>query len=386
MKLIICGDSHIGAVYSLGGPNESGGNTRVDDYEKSLNHIVDYAIANNADAFIQTGDVFDSRTPTPEHLDVFNRAIKKLSNSNIISLIIMGNHDYRRIGTNFTSAINSLSAKEYPNVRILLNPEVISIQKDNEKTNVLLIPFRDRKMYSGKTTKEVCDQFAEHMTSLLENCSNDPTVAIGHNFYFDGSYNHYGGEEIFVYPSTFKKCDFIAMGHYHDFKIISKREPLAIYTGSMEKLNFGDKDNTKYFIEYDTVSKKPKAIKVPSRKLLDLHLDFSKINSDDYMAEIFSELSKIDLSDAIVRLKISINENKRIFIKTNEIEKMLYSNNVFYVSKVILEVIADRIIRDQKILEFKSDFDIFKAFLHSQTELDDCDINDILLEAKQIIG
>ena len=44
MRVVVCGDSHIGATFGLGKSNGSGGNTRVDDYEKSLNYIVDYCI------------------------------------------------------------------------------------------------------------------------------------------------------------------------------------------------------------------------------------------------------------------------------------------------------------------------------------------------------
>src|SRR5690606_10388512 len=98
MKVVICGDSHIGAVFGLGGPNGKGGNTRIDDYEKTLNYIVDYCIENNVDVFVQTGDAFDKRNPTAEQLEVFNRALKKLSTHNIFSVVIMGNHDYKKTG------------------------------------------------------------------------------------------------------------------------------------------------------------------------------------------------------------------------------------------------------------------------------------------------
>ena len=45
MRIVVCGDTHIGAVFGLGRPNGKGGNTRVDDYKKTLNHIIDYTIS-----------------------------------------------------------------------------------------------------------------------------------------------------------------------------------------------------------------------------------------------------------------------------------------------------------------------------------------------------
>ena len=52
MRAVICGDTHIGAVFGLGRPNGLGGNTRVDDYEATLNSIIDYTISSKADIMI----------------------------------------------------------------------------------------------------------------------------------------------------------------------------------------------------------------------------------------------------------------------------------------------------------------------------------------------
>ena len=96
MKIVICGDTHIGAVFGLGMPTITGGNTRIDDYEFTLNYIVDYCIDNSIDVFVQTGDLFDSRNPSPEHMSIVNNALRRLSSAGIVSAVIMGNHDYRR--------------------------------------------------------------------------------------------------------------------------------------------------------------------------------------------------------------------------------------------------------------------------------------------------
>ena len=127
MRAVICGDTHIGAVFGLGRPNGKGGNTRVDDYEKTLNSIIDHTIDSGADIFIQTGDLFEHRDPSPQHMKIVDKALKRLSNANIATFVIMGNHDYKRSGSEFTSAISSLAACEYPNVRMLLDPEVVEV-------------------------------------------------------------------------------------------------------------------------------------------------------------------------------------------------------------------------------------------------------------------
>jgi len=198
MRVVICGDSHIGATFGLGKSNGSGGNTRVDDYEKSLNYIVDYCISEGVDAFVQTGDMFESRSPSPEHMDIVDSALKKLSDANITSVVIMGNHDYRRSGDSFTSAISSLPAKNYPNVRLVLEPQNILISNDlGEGVNVVLIPYRDRRMYDGENIREQSQNYNIHIKSIIDSISNKhPIMSVGHNFFYEGSYNDYGGTEI----------------------------------------------------------------------------------------------------------------------------------------------------------------------------------------------
>lgn len=387
MRLVICGDTHIGAIFGLGKATKEGGNTRVDDYEKLLNYIVDYAISTGADAFIQTGDVFDSRNPAPEHMSVLNRAIKKLSMANITSIIIMGNHDYRKVGETFTSAISSLAAKDYPNVRLVLNPEVIKFYKNREvSANIVLLPFRDRKMYAGKTTEEDSLLYEDEIKDLISQCTpGSPTIAVGHNFYHTGSYNDYGGAEVLARVDAFKQCDFVAMGHYHQFKIINRKDPIAVYTGSMEKLNFGDEKVDKFFIDYDTESKKTKVLKCPSRPLLDVSINLEQSDHNNFLELLKNNIEELDLKEKIVRVKLIIRDNLAPFIKKNDVEKILYSSGAFFVSKVTVEPIVTRMIRDEAILNHKDDFSMFKAFIEDQGSITEEEREIILVEAKKIM-
>jgi DNA repair protein SbcD/Mre11 len=387
MRIIICGDTHIGAVFGLGRATKDGGNTRIDDYERTLNYIVDHAIQSGADAFIQTGDAFDSRNPAPEHLNVLNRALRRLSMANITSIIIMGNHDYRKTGDTFTSAISSLAAKDYPNVRVVLSPEIIKLHGPN-KTNasLILIPYRDKRMYTGKNTEENSLLYEAEVKGLISQCEpGSPIVAVGHNFYHTGSYNDYGGAEVLARTEAFAGCDLVAMGHYHQFKIISKRDPIAIYTGSMEKLNFGDQDVDKVFIDFDTATKRTKVMKCPSRLLEDISINLSEADHNNFIDLFKEKVSEFDLTDRIVRVKIIIRDNLAPFIKKHDIEKILYGAGSFYISKVAIEPIVTRMVRDEAILNHKDDYAMFEAFLRGQASMDEDERLIILAEAKKIM-
>lgn len=387
MRVVICGDSHIGAVYGLGYSNKSGVNSRLDDYEKTLNYIVDYAIQNNVDAFIQTGDVFDSRTPIPEHMDVFNKALRKLSMANVTSIIIMGNHDYRRSGDGFTSAITSLAARDYSNVRIILEPEVLKLSgKNDEALNVLLLPYRDRRMYDGKSTEEDSKAYQDEVLFHINECDNNfPIIAVGHNFYYDGSYNDYGGTEILVKPEIFEKCDMVTMGHYHQFKIFKRKEPIAFYIGSMEKLNFGDGKIDKFFIDYNTQTKQSKIIKAPVRNLEDIVLDLSSIGYESFYTTLMEKITDFNLEDKIVRLRVLVRDTLVNILSKADIEKILNEKKPFYISKIIIEPVILKVIKDNIILNHNDDLSLFRAFLETQTNIEKEESVNIMSEVKKII-
>lgn len=385
MKIVICGDTHIGAIYGLGGPNGNGGNTRLDDYERTLNYIADYCIENKIDVFIQTGDLFDKRNPTFEQINVVDAVIRKLSANNIFTAIIMGNHDYKRSGNSFSSAITSIPAKDCPNTRVLLEPELIHYSNDNGDVNMLLLPFRDRKMYAGKNNKEDSILYENEFKNLLKDRFNAPTIAVGHNFFFEGNYSDYGGSEVLANINAFSECDLVAMGHYHSFKFLKSKNPIALYTGSMEKLNFGDANIDKVFIEYDTLTKEVQVHKTPVREVVDLSVDLTSSTELSFYDDLFLKVDVFNISNKIIRLKIVVDEKIFHFVNKNKIEKELYERNVFFISKIIFEQVYKKMVCDTSILEHKDNLSMFNAFVESQN-FDDDIREQILLEARNIIG
>lgn len=386
MKTVICGDTHIGNVMSMGHPNGSGGNTRVDDYEKSLNFIIDYAIENNVEVFIQTGDLFEVRNPTTEHIQIADRAIKRLSDANIFTIVIMGNHDYRKTGDSYTSALATMQANSYKNVRILLKPEsIIYSNKDGESQAMLLIPYRDKRMYSGSGAKECTDLFNSHLKELAERIPDDiPSIAVGHNFFFEGNYFDYGGHEVLVSPESLKKMSGVVMGHHHEFRRIRKSSPAAFYVGSLEKTNFGDIDTDKFFLVFNSKEKSFDQLKIPTRSLIDLSFDLSASTAFTYLQDYGEQLKKWDLSQKICRAKIKIKDGTQALFSRGEIEKTLYTAGAFHVSKIIWDVEQVKLEKDKDILSHKTDYDIFQAFAKTQGLQDDF-LNKLLEEAKKIM-
>ena len=191
-------------------------------------------------------------------------------------------------------------------------------------------------------------------------------IAVGHNFFYEGSYNDYGGAELMVRPNAFRGCDVAMMGHLHQFRVLRKTAPVCIYTGSMERSNFGDANIDKYFIDYNIGRKKAKFCKIPSRGLLDVTEDLADGGFSDISDLLCESIDKLDVTDKIVRYKEIIDEKVLPAVDKMFIQSRLYDNGAFHVSKVIIEVLTKRVIRDSSVLNYKDDSSMFRAFVDSQ--------------------
>lgn len=387
MKTLILGDSHIGCVQNLGKPNGAGGNTRVDDYERSLNFVVDYAIRTKADILVQTGDLFETRSPTTEHIQIADRAIKRLSDAGIFTIVIMGNHDYKKTGETFTSALATMQANSYQNVRILLEPEVINYSnKSGDSQSMILLPYRDRRMYPGATIKESTDLYNQHIKNLAAKVDGkSASLAVGHNFFFDGNYFDFGGHEVLASPDSFTGIDAVVMGHYHTAKSVRKANPIAHYCGSMERTNFGDADVMKFFSVFDSATKTFQQIKIPVRDLLDIVLDLSASTAFTYLTDYKGQIADHDFQDKICRIKIKIKDGMQNLLSRPDLERLVYEAGAYFVSKVSWDVERVRLEKDKDILSNKTDFEIFQAFAKTQ-DIEAGFLQKILEEAKKIMG
>ena len=384
MKVAICGDVHFGAIFGLGKPNSSGGNTRLDDYENTFNYIVDKCVELGVDAFVQTGDLFEKRNPSPIEIGIADRCIRRLSSANIATFIIMGNHDYKRHAGTYTSSLSSLPAKHYPSIRILTSPETVFVSnKVGERINLALMPFRDKRMYSVKGTKECSEAYEEEVWNMLEESNKKfPTIFVGHNFFYEGSYNQYGGSEVLIKPDAFRNYNAAFMGHLHGSRKVNKN---CYYTGSMERNNFGEAGETKYFFIYDTVTDSVSKHEIPTRGLKNIEFSTKAESAVDAEKEIFEKIESFDLSDKIVKAKFFIKESVISMVSKNKIESKLYERGCYFLSRLILESTQEEVVRDLSPLKSEGDFELFKKFLESQN-LTDSKKESLIKKASEIMG
>lgn len=288
MRIVHISDTHLGySAYSKMDPVD-GINQREADIYAAFQRAVDKAIELKPDVVIHSGDLFDTVRPQNRAIDFALRQLIRLSQAGIETVLISGNHSTPRLretGNIFRifEHLEHLHPVHEPGERRIVigdlaiaaiphsvNPSIpdlvakASPSKD-AKFNVLVI---HAGILDSKTYK--MDEFNEQ---------NVPLSSIGTGW------------------------DYVALGHFHRF---SKVRQNAYYSGSTERLGFGEADQEKGLVEVDLESHKVTFHKIETRDMADLPgLDAAGLASSEILQKARALLSSSSVDDKIVRLVIS---------------------------------------------------------------------------------
>jgi exonuclease SbcD len=265
MKLLHFADAHIDmANYGRHDP-ESGLPFRVLDFLKSLDTIIDTAINEKVDLVIFAGDAYKDRAPAPTFQREWGKRIMRLSAAKIPTLLLVGNHDLSpSIGR--ANAIEEFDTLQVPFVRVIAKPELVTAKQLGIPAQVIGLPWISRSglMAALETDEaapaEIFSQIEERLTELvqgyLEKIDTSLPVILTAHASVQGA--TFGAERMvmlgadLVLPGSLVKdprLDYVALGHIHKPQNLNEgQHPPVIYPGSIERVDFGEARDDKFFI------------------------------------------------------------------------------------------------------------------------------------------
>ncbi|MEW6029154.1 MAG: metallophosphoesterase family protein [Chloroflexota bacterium] len=324
MKLLHFADAHIDmANYGRHDP-ASGLPLRVLDFLKSLDTIVDAAIDEKVDLVIFAGDAYKDRAPAPTFQREWGKRIMRLSQANIPTLLLVGNHDLSPAAGR-AHAVQEFDTLQVPFVRVLDRPEFLRPSDLWDlPLQVIALPWVSRSGLmaatdtEGMLPSEVYAEVEKRLNDLVEDWIVEadeslPLVLTAHASVQGAVYGSERtvmlGADLVLSPSMVKnpRLDYVALGHIHKPQDLNEgAHPPVIYPGSIERVDFGEAGDEKYFVVADV--KKGKA-KVDWRKLTGARPFIDRrvtLESDQNVTEALkSALPKPkDIDGAIVRLTV----------------------------------------------------------------------------------
>jgi DNA repair protein SbcD/Mre11 len=323
MRLLHFADAHIDmANYGRHDP-ETGLPMRVLDFLKSLDTIVDTAVSEKVDLVIFAGDAYRDRSPAPTFQREWGKRIIRLSKAGIRTLLLVGNHDISpALGR--ANAIQEFDTLDIPHVTVLAKPQFLSAGLLGLPAQVIAIPWVSRSGLVAATDTSVVDSsetftnIEERLTELvnlwLEQADASlPTILTAHASVQGAKY---GSERTvmlgadLVLPGSLVRdgrLDYVALGHIHKPQDLNENAyPPVIYPGSIERVDFGEAGDDKFFIIAEIEKQNTK---VEWRQLTGIRpfIDrFIQLESpDDVTAALKSALpAPGNMADAIVRLTV----------------------------------------------------------------------------------
>ncbi len=322
MKLLHFADAHIDmANYGRHDP-ETGLPLRVLDFLKSLDTIVDAAISEKVDMVIFAGDAYKDRSPAPTFQREWGKRIIRLSQAKIPTLLLVGNHDLSPAAGR-AHAIQEFDTLQVPYVKVLQKPEFLTPSELwDVPVQVIAMPWISRSGLmasmesSASDTKELFSNLESRISELVETWVEEadkelPLILTAHAS-VEGAM--FGAERMvmlgsdLVLPTALVKdtrLDYVAMGHIHKPQDVNKgHHPPVIYPGSIERVDFGEAKDDKFFIIAEVTRG---ATKVDWKKIEGTRPFIERravLKSSENVTEILKNALPKDMSEAIVKLVV----------------------------------------------------------------------------------
>ncbi|MFC1899270.1 exonuclease SbcCD subunit D [Chloroflexota bacterium] len=362
MRILHFADLHLG-VETYGHTNpETGLSTRLEDFLRAFDHLVDYAIENSIDLVLFCGDAYKSREPNQTQQREFAKRINRLSTSGIPVFLLIGNHDLpNAIGwatsTEIfdTLAIDKVYVSNRPDIyRIPTACGIIQIASLPWLRRSALLSQEDNKNLSFKEVnrkiEEVLSNIVEASTAKLDPAL--PTILAAHVWVYTARTSSEKtmtiGHDPMLLPGNVANpaFDYIALGHIHKHQVLSPNPPV-VYAGSLERLDFSEENDDKGFcvVEISPGTKPGKRQtsfefhQLNGRRFLTLDINIEE-NDIDPTTTILRSLSTNEdrIPGAIIRLNISLPSEAETLLRDKDIHSMLKEAYHITVSRDIRQI------------------------------------------------
>jgi len=362
IRVLHFADIHIGMEnYGRIDPS-SGLNQRVLDFVTRLKEIVDYAVAHEADAVIFAGDAFKTRDPNPTYQRAFARQIVRLSKENIPTVLLVGNHDMPAIEQRATS-VDIFQTLDVPNVVVGREEKLHRLQTKHGMLQVATVPWpqRSRLMtheeHRGMTIEQLDQELEKTVADEIDRMAQEldpamPAILTGH-FTVTGS--TFGSERsvmlgrdtpIKLSSLHLDAWDYIALGHIHKFQDINKgKMPGVVYSGSLERIDFGEEDERKGFVWVQAIHGQTTWEFAPMevRRFVTITADATQ-DGDTPTDAVIRAIERQDIKNAIVRIRVKLLQEQETALKPREIEAALADAHLIAgISKDIQRDVRSRI-------------------------------------------
>ncbi len=288
MRVVHISDTHLGfSAYSKLDPAE-GVNQREMDVYAAFEQAVDRILELRPDVVVHSGDLFDQVRPQNRAIDRAMRQLLRLSEAGIETVVISGNHSTPRLketGSIFRvfEHLSGIHPLHEPGAKTLVHGDL----------TISAIP------HSASSPLKSVVEAVKPSTATKYNVLTIHAGVTGPQTYRMDEFN----EQTVPLETLSDGWDYVALGHYHEFRELRER---VCYSGSTERLGFGELNQRKGFLEVDLERRGLRFHELKIRDMLELSpIDASGLVSTEILNEASRRIDDVSVDEKIVRLCIN---------------------------------------------------------------------------------
>ena len=335
IKFFHIADTHFGIENYGKIDQQTGIHSRLLDFNRSLEQCIDHAITEQIDFLLFCGDAYKTANPTPTQQKLFAKQLLRLHGAKIPVIIVVGNHDHP-LSFGKAHSLDVFSYLPFDGFHVLYKPEVLKLETKNGLVQIVGIPWPTRSNLIGvdqhrfKDNNEITRYLSEKVGQIIQQLAQTldpkvPSVLAAHltvsNGIFSGSEKCavFGNDPIFL-PSqlAIQPFDYVALGHLHRHQNLNSGGIPVVYSGSIERIDFGERKEAKGFcrvaIDNKSASKicNYEFVELPVRPMVQIEFDI--VDGKDFTQQIIDEIEKNDVTNAIVKIlyRLPAGSNKKI--------------------------------------------------------------------------
>ncbi len=342
MTILHCADIHIG--YETHGRLDpaTGLSTRMLDFRRSLDFLVQRAVEEDVDLFLFAGDAYRTADPTPTQQKLFAEALRPVAEAGIPIAMIVGNHDHpvsfgKASSVDIFGVLGDVEVFSVPTFRAEGQPGG-PIQTKSGPLQLIALPWPIRSKilardeYRSKTPHEIRQTIEEHYAAFVATCAAeaDPAVPLVVCAHLTVQGSELSGSErasLIAHEPTFTAAqlaqpgvDYVALGHIHRYQDRNREAfergdgPPVVYASSIERISFKEHDAEKGFvlveIEAGADGKRTDYtfVPTPARPFVPITVDAT--GTDDPTAAVLAEIARHDAEGAVVRVRYRVDEDQ----------------------------------------------------------------------------
>jgi exonuclease SbcD len=377
----------------------TGLNRRLLDFARSVHHAIDYALEHDVHLAIFAGDIYKHRDPDPSWQREFARCVRRLVEAQVPVVILIGNHDLpNTLGK--AHAVEIFDTLPLDRITVMAKPAMHFIDTRVGQVQVAGFPYLTRSFvlsrdqYKEKPLEEINQLMIEQAEMIFRQYAEQvdpslPAILTVHGSVANAilsseqSIMMVGHDPIIPLSFlTHPAWDYVALGHIHRHQDLNAgHQPPVVYSGSIERIDFGEEREDKGFV-WAEVSKGHTTytfVPVPARPFITLRLD---AQAGDLLELLDAELERRDVTDAIVRVMITVTAEQSDLIQEREIRERLKA--AYLVAGMVKEEIkAAPRSRDSELTEALSPMQALERYIASNPDY--ADRQQALLERAQLL-